>query len=107
MRLRNAVLLLLFCLVGCGGTHDYNFAQTREDAIEVDIDGRIIRVIDHGEKIEMMRKGWFHGSKAISHWEDYVKAGEIATGCKITHIQSKVAGQPDHGWKEGLKNCSN
>ena len=98
------VVGFLICIAGC--VNSYSHVQNRKDAVEVNIDGRIIRVIDHGEKVEMVRKGYFHGGDTISHWEDYIKAGEIATGCKITHVTSKVPDQPDHGWKEGLKDCS-
>jgi hypothetical protein len=97
----SAIALLL--LTGCASS--YPHAQNREDAIEVDIDGRIIRVVDLGSKVEMIRKGYTFSGDTTAHWEDHIKAGEIVTGCKITNLVNKQ-GTEGYVWVEALKDCS-
>jgi hypothetical protein len=61
-------------------------ALTNPDAKEIVVDGRIIRVIDEGYKVKMVRKGWVFTNVTTDHWEDFIIAGKKATGCDMINL---------------------
>ena len=99
------LLCLLSCLflTACAGSA-YE-AQTRTDAKEITIEGRVIRVIDLGNKVQMIRKGYLHFAPDIEHWEDFIFAGEKVTGCKIENLVPKPGARDTLVWVEAIKKC--
>ncbi|QDP47106.1 MAG: hypothetical protein Tp1111SUR522732_44 [Prokaryotic dsDNA virus sp.] len=87
-----------------GCANSFIHAQNREDAVEVEVDGRVIRVIDQGNKVEMIRKGYMQTGSTLRHWEDYAIAAKEVTGCNITNIVNKI-GTENYVWVEALKDC--
>ncbi|MBL0319655.1 MAG: hypothetical protein IPP74_10280 [Alphaproteobacteria bacterium] len=74
---------------------------------EVSIDGRAIYVADLGNgKIEMRRKGVYHSREEILHWEDFLKAGEQATGCKVENLVPMGSIGNLYYWTQATIKCS-
>lgn len=101
--MRNLYLISLLFLCGCADS--FYEAQTRTDAKEVSVQGRIIRVIDMGDKVQMIRKGYLHTGPTVEHWEDFIAAGEKATGCKIENLVPKPGMRDNLVWVEAIKKC--
>jgi|GEM_PF-2200692 len=99
--MRFFAIFLVVIISGCAGS--FAEMQNRGDAVEVDINGSVIRVVDLGHKVEMVRKGYLYIGPT-QDWADYVIAGEKATGCKITNLVNKV-GTQNFVWVEATKDC--
>ncbi len=99
-----AILLFPALLTGCAGS--IYEAQNRKDAVEVTINGRVIRVIDHGERIELVRKGYIIGGEIMQHIEDFSKAAKQVTGCDVRNLVN-APGVTGNVWMVGVKDCNN
>lgn len=100
-------ILLLSCaclgLSACAGS--FYEAQSRQDATEVNINGRVVRVVDLGDKVEMIRKGYLHGGQGVEHWEDFIAAGKKVTGCDIVNIVPRPGMRDSLVWVQAMKKC--
>jgi len=96
---------LALCLLLTGCASSYYEAQTRPDAVEVAINGRVVRVVDLGEKVEMIRKGYVQSGSTVEHWEDFIQAAKKATGCDIVNIVAKPGVSNTLVWVQALKKC--
>ena len=98
------IICLALFITSCANS--FYEAQTRKDAVEVSIEGRVIRVIDLGDKVEMIRKGYAQTGATVEHWEDFIKAGKKVTGCEITNIVPRPGVDNTLVWVQAIKACN-
>jgi hypothetical protein len=97
------VLTCSLILSGCADS--YYEAQTREDAVEVKVGEGIIRVVDTGNRVEMIRKGYAFSGSAVENWDDFLVAGKKATGCEIVNLMPRPGVSNALVWVQGSKQC--
>lgn len=80
--MKYALIMIILFITGCVDS----FWEHPEKVVNVTIDGRVIMVIDNGATVEMRRKGAIHSHSVIINWQDFIKAGQIVTGCAMVNL---------------------